>query len=179
MKKIISNAGIIVGLIFTAFILFSVLYVWKNERHDVEFFAGSNHKYYENTPDAAQIQVSPALAWKQVSVFNKSMGWIFLVLIWVALWFVTTDRHLGKRKANDPYKEANGIAVFIIALPLVLCAVFFFAGYSSKYSNNYVVVERSQFDSWINTGAIEQKGAKTYIDKADTIKPYFNKKFIQ
>lgn len=179
MKKIISSSGFVVTLIFTVFIVFSVVHNWKNERYSVEFFKGSNHKYYENTPDAAQIQVSPALAWDHVPVVNKALGWIFLIVLWGAIWFVSTDRHLGKKKVTDPGGDRNGLAVVLILIPLLLCAVFFFAGYASKYSSNYVVVERSQFDSWLSTGAIEQKGEKTYVDKADTIKPYFNKKFIQ
>lgn len=179
MKKIISSSGFIVALVFTGFLMFSVVHNWKNERYAVEFFSGSNHKYYENTPDAAQINVSPALAWDQVPAINKALGWIFLFALWFAIWFVSTDRHLGKKKVTDPGGDRSGLAIVLILVPLVLCAVFFFAGYASKYSSNYVVVERSQFDSWLSTGAIEKKGEKTYIDKADTIRPYFNKPFIK
>lgn len=179
MKKTLTRSALFVGLGFTAFILFSVIHNWKNERYSVEFFEGSKHKYYENTPDAAQIQVSPAIAWQHVSIGNKVLGWLFLILFWAAIWFVNTDRHLGKKKANDPGGDRNGLALGLFAVPILLSALFFLIGYSSKYSNNYVVVERSQFNSWLNTGAIEKKGEKTYIDKADTIKPYFNKKFIQ
>lgn len=172
MKKYISKGAIIVGLIFTGFILFSVFHNMANERYSVEFFKGSNHKYYENTPDAAQIDVSPKIAWEHTPAINKWLGWIFLIVMWGAIWYVDTDRYLGKRRANNPGGQRNGLAVVLILIPLLLCATFFFAGYSSRLDNT-IVVERSQFDSWLNTGAIEQKGEKTYIDKADTIRNRF------
>lgn len=179
MKKTFSKGALIVAIMFTGFILFSVFHNWQNERYSVEFFKGSNHKYYENTPDAAQIQVSPALAWKHTPVINKVLGWLFLGLMFVGIFIVDNDYHLGKKKPNDPGGQGNGLASLIVGIPLVLCTVFFFAGYASRYSNNYTVVERSQFDSWLSTGAIEKKGEKTYIDKADTIRPYFDKPFIK
>lgn len=179
MKKLIDKYAVIVGIIFTAFIVFSVAYVWQNERYDVEFFSGSKHQYYENTPDAAQINVSPALAWDHVSAGAKIIGWVLLAAMWLAIWYVATDRHLGKKKPNEAGDQRNGLAVVLIAIPLVLCAASFFGGYSSKYSSNSVVIERQRFNSWLSTGAIEKKGEKTYIDKSDSIKMLFDKPFIQ
>jgi hypothetical protein len=144
----------------------------------VQFFAGSNFNGYEQTPPAAQIEVSPALAWEQVPTINKVLGWLFLGALWFAIWFVDTDRFQGKKKTTGPGKR-QGLAVILILIPLILCAVFFFGGYSSKLSSNAVSIERVRFDEWIKTGAVEQKGERTYIDKADSIKPLFNKPFIK
>lgn len=177
-KKIISRAGLIAALAFTIILLFSVFVTWTNQRHNVEFFSGSNFNGYEQTPPVAQIQISSALAWEHTSTATKVIGFIFLGLLWLAIWFVDNDKHLGKKKPSDPGGDRNGLAAFLILIPLVLSAAFLFGGYSSKYSNNYVSVEKIRFDEWLKTGAVEQRGGKTYIDKADTIKPYFNKKLI-
>lgn len=167
------HAFFIIGAIFTAAILFGVIHNTANKRHSVEFFSGSNFSAYEQTPPAAQIDASPAIAWKHTSGGLKALGWIFLVIMWAGLWFVYKDGHITN--SGNSKKINVGLAYAITGGPLLLSMVFFFAAYSSGVSNNSVTVERSRFDGWVQTGAIKQKGEKTYVDAngSDTLKNLF------
>lgn len=176
MKK---NAMYLIGLIFTALIVFGVFHNAANTRHHVEFFAGSNFQGYENFGPSAKIDASPAIAWKQTSNFPKAMGWIMLaVMVW-GMWYVGTDRYLGGSK-----KKGDGVFLgyLFTAGPMVLSFLFFFIAYSSGSTSNSVGVERERFNDWLQTGAIEKRGEKTYVDAAnsDTLKTLFiNRKWIK
>jgi hypothetical protein len=175
-----SKIALLIGLLFTAFIGFSVLHNWKNERHSVEFFQEVIREHYENSPAVAQVQVSPAIAWQHTSGAAKFFGFFFLAVMWAGIWFVDQDKHLGKKKTvSDSTKGLNGIALAIVGVPLILSAVFLFSGYSSKFVSNYVEIKKERFDGWVKSGAVEQKGEKTYVDKADSMKTLFNKPFIK
>ncbi len=170
------HAFIVVASIFTVFIVFGVIHNTTNKRHSVEFFSGSNFSGYEQTVPAAQIDASPAIAWDHTSGFLKALGWVFLGLLWVGCWYVGTDRHLGK--VNSGGGEKKGLAYLFTAGPLILSVVFFFAAYSSGQANNSISVERSRFDGWVQTGAIKQRGEKTYVDGkgSDTLTNLFKGK---
>lgn len=179
IKKILSPAALAVGLVFTIFILISVFGTRADEKFNIVFFSGSNFIGYEQTPPAAKIEVSPALAWDHVSTSTKTLGWIFLVVMWLAIWSVDSDAVLGTKKVTDPGGTKTVIGVGIILAPLILSAIFFFASYSSQFNNNYVSVTRDRFDEWVGTGAIIKTGEDRYIDHADTLKSLFNKNFIK
>lgn len=178
MKNTISKAGLFLGIAFTALILFAVLHNWQNEKHQVQFFAASQHEYYENAPASAQIQISPALAWDRVPGINKFLGFLFLAAMWFGIWYVATDRHLGRKRVTDPGKPNNALAGGLIFVPLCLSVVLFLASYSSIYSNNYVTVTKDRFDGWVQKEQVEKKGSK-YVDRADSIATLFDKPFIR
>jgi NADH:ubiquinone oxidoreductase subunit 5 (subunit L)/multisubunit Na+/H+ antiporter MnhA subunit len=171
------NVAVIIGAIFTAFIVFALIHNTSNNRHSVEFFSGSNFSGYEQTPPAAQVDVSPAIAWKEHTPGGlKFLGWFFLAAMWAGLFYVSMDFHI--KKTGGEKKENTGLAYLVIAGPLLLSIVFFFAAYSSGQSSNSVSVLRSRFDGWVQTGAIKQKGEKTYVDASgsDTLKNLFTNK---
>ena len=177
MKK---NVLLVIALIFTGVIVFGVIHNISNVRHSVEFFSGSNFQGYENYGPTAVVDASPAIAWQHTSGFLKALGWIFLLAMWVGFWYVATDRYLGKTNSQGG-RGRDSLAYLVTVGPLVLSAVFFFAAYSSGQSNNSAAVERARFDGWLKTGAIEKRGAKTYVDAngSDTLKNLFNKPWIK
>ena len=170
MKKM-TLAGLLTGIAFTLVMLIAILHNWDNKRHTVTFFQGSEFTNYENTEGVAQVNVSPAIAWDHTSGVAKFFGFVFLVAMWVGIYLIDT-------KLQD-LPAGGKAAVFL--LPLVISAALFFGGYSSKYVSNYKEVYKSRFDGWLQSGAIEQKGERTYIDSetSDTLKNLFNKPFIK
>lgn len=182
MKKINKKlvvAIVTLGLAFSVFIFFSVIHNASNKRFSVEFFQGVDREGYEDLSESAKIQVSPDVAWDHVGGGWKFAGWACLVLTWVAIIFVSTNGHQGNKRANDPGGDRTGLGIAIILAPVIFCCAFFFGGYSSKYVSNYESVDKVRFDEWVESGAIEKKGEKTYVDNADTLRNLFNQKFIQ
>lgn len=177
MKK---NYLIIIGLIFTGFILFGVIHNKTNNRHSVEFFSGSHFTNYENYGPSAKIDVSPAIAWEHTSGLLKTLGWLFLVVMWGGVWYVATDRYLGKTN-NQGGGNRYFLAYLVTIGPLVLSLIFFLSAYSSGLTANSAAVERSRFDGWLKSGVVEKRGEKTYIDAegSDTLRNLFLKPWIK
>jgi len=179
-KDVLSFTALIVGLIFTVGICFAVVHTCLNDRFPVEQFKEVVRPGYETAPAATAVHISPSLAWEKTPDFPKALGAIFIVAMWVGIWIVSTDRHFSKNKSpNDAGGQNIGVAFLLVFGPLILSAVCFFGWYSGKFANNYVSIEKQRFDNLLNTGAIEKKGEKTYIDKADSLKTLFlNKEII-
>jgi hypothetical protein len=177
MKK---NLLLIIALIFTGFIVFSVIHNNSNVRHSVEFFSGSKFEGYENTEPSAVIDVSPAIAWQHTSGFLKALGWIFLAAMWVGFWYVATDRYLGKTNSRGGGDRAF-LAYLVTIGPMILSIIFFLSAYSSGLTSNSVAVQRERFDGWLKSGVVEKRGEKTYVDAdgSDTLKNLFIKPWIK
>lgn len=177
-KDVLSFTAVIIGLIFTVAIIFAVVHTAANERFPVEQFKEVVRPGYETATAQTSVHISPSLAWDATPDFPKALGVIFLVAMWVGIWIVSTDSHLSKKEKSKD-KENIGIAFLLTFGPLILSAVCFFGWYSGKFANNYVSIEKPRFENLINTGAIEKKGEKTYIDKTDSLKTLFlNKEII-
>jgi hypothetical protein len=88
-------------------------------------------------------------------------------------------RHLGKQKLTDRDPDPkNSRGVIIIAIPLILSAIFFFGWYSPKFDNNYVIVPKARFDKLVSSGAVTKLGENTYRDNVDSLKHFFDGKQI-
>jgi len=179
MKKFsMTKAALYTAIGFTLIILIAIIHNWTNDRHSVEFVEATTFTHYENTPAQARIQISPALAWETISPGRKALGFFFLAMLWVSVWIVDSNTLHGKKSINDPEGRRPGLAILVIAIPLILSVVMFLGGYSNRFANNYAVVTKDRFDGWLSSGIVEKKGEKTYKDKADSIRTIFKSKDI-
>lgn len=172
MKNLIKGGSMLVAVIFTVILLFGYFARKTNERHTVHFFQGSSYTYYENSGEVAKVDVSPAIVSKNRTGRDIAAG-IMLIVLWIAVWYVSTDRYLGNKSIHvaGGSDVKPGKAIGIVALPLVLCVVLFFGGYSEKFANNYKEISKDRFDKWLQSGAIEKKGERTYV--GDSLKALF------
>lgn len=161
MKKL-KIGSFLAAIVWTVIMVFAVVHNASNDRFTVTHFEGIGYK----------VEASPSWAWDQSKGFGRTLGWVFLAGMWVMTFVVAADLHLGKR-TNDPSREqqaaraANTKGFLMVGVPLLLSVIFFFANYSSIYSNNYVQVSDSQFTQWQSDGKIEKKGEKTWVDATE------------
>jgi hypothetical protein len=190
MKKIMPVGAWIVGLGFTVFLFFAVIQNMTNDRFTVTHFAEHVREGYEAFPAITKIDVSPQLAWKDVGFGWKLLGFLSFAALWLGVFYVGTNRHLGKHKrnpdgtlsANDAdFKGGEARGTLAILVPLILCLVFFFGGYSTRVANNYEEVAREHFDQWEKEGVIKKVNEKKYVDAkgSNTLKSLFDRDFIQ
>jgi hypothetical protein len=180
MKKLFSKGAFIAGLVMAAFMLFAVVHNKVNNRFTVVHFKEIKRVGYESDPAATKVEISPALAFAHTPTAPIVIGFVFLGLFLLAVWFVDNDYHLGKKKDTGSMDKREGLAFLIILIPLLLSAVCFFGWYSGRQANNYVTIERTRFDNMENSGAIKKKGENTYTDPVDSLKNLFEgKQFIR
>lgn len=172
-KTIFPKAAAWISAIWTAVIIFCIVYVSQGERFDV-MFVDKVPELNTQTPAASvTINASTELAWKETPIGWKIAGlamWLVMLggIVWIAY-----DNHLGKKKPDEPGGEKQGKAYAVVIIPLLLSSAFLFIGYSSSFSSNSKGVWRTRFDGWVQSGAIEKKGEKSYSDKTDSIKNLF------
>lgn len=164
MKKFLSI--FLLPIIWTA-IFFIAIGIAQGKRFTVNYNSPT-----EIAAGVYNVQTSPDLNWERTESFGRKLAWLFLGAMWVAVWFVATDRHLGKNTGDHETEQKAQqsrpkLGMLMVYAPLVLSAVFFFANYSSSYVSNYVQVDKPTFDSWLQEGKIEKKGEKTYVDATD------------
>lgn len=167
-------AGFVIAAAWTIFIVVSVIHNNSNHRFTVVHQTETSIKGYENQVGFYNVYTSPALNWERTASFTRTLGWIFIAVMWVAFVIVMADGHLGK-KTGDPTLEhkAEKIAwvkgLALIFTPVILSAVSFFANYSSAYDQNFVQVDEGVFTQWVSEGKIEPKGkeGKVYVDATD------------
>lgn len=184
MKKYLPIGSLIVGLGFTVILLFAVVFTSTSGRFPVTFFPENTIPGYATSLAYYNVFTSPAVARSHAPGFLALLAWVCFVAMWIAIWWVGTDRHQpkGSVESNLGKGDRTGMGIFIIALPLVLSVVFFFTGYSGRYGNNSVQVAKPLFESWVASGAIKQKNEKTYVDnsKEKVLKNLFkDKEFIR
>jgi hypothetical protein len=67
--------------------------------------------------------------------------------MWVAVWYVSNDKHLGRhREGNGAVKGKQRLGAILIFVPVVLSAVFFFSSYSASLDLGSVVMTLEQWN---------------------------------
>jgi len=167
--KNLKMSSFIVAIVWTVIMLFAVAHNSSNERFVVTHFQYHQTPGYAAVPAYYQISGSPSIAWDKSAGFGRTLGYIFLGLMWVMTYIVATDRYLGKN-TGDPDKERKAektrpvLGIFMIGVPLLLSLIFFFSNYSKEYTGVPVSVDEQTFNQWVQDGKIEQKGEKTWVD---------------
>ena len=111
---------------------------------------------------AYRVDVSPAWAWEQTGGAARTFAYIFLVIMWVAIFLVAGDFHLrfGSEKSTA--------GKWMITMPLVLCVALFLGGSSNVTANNYEQVSAPKFSEWVANGDIDKKGERTWVDASES-----------
>jgi len=170
--KNLKIGSFVVAIAWTATIIFAIVHNASNDRFSVTHFQGSQIAGYEAKLPYYNVQNSTSIAWDNSGGIGRTLGYLFLGLMWAATFFVATDRHLGKN-TGDPVKEIKAqksrpvLGIILIAIPLLLSIVFFFANYSSTYVSNFVSVEEQTFNQWVQDGLVEKRGENTYVDASE------------
>lgn len=138
---------IVIPVIWTLIILGCILYVKTNKKFPVTLFSGT---------DTVKVEASPSLVWSKTSSIAVILGYVFLLLMWVAFILLATD--------TLTFDAHSSGATFMVLGPTALSIILFFSGYSSKLSNNYVSVNRNDFNKWISDGLIKKKSGDNYVD---------------
>lgn len=123
---------------WTLTMLVAYLHVRSNKKFPVTYF--SNGLY--------RIDTSPALSWSKTKSQAIILGFIFYFLM-IAMCIVSI-------KVATTY--------WFILAPEALSITFFVSGYSSRLVNNYVTVNKSDFEAWVNAGKIKQDSINHYVD---------------
>ena len=122
---------LVIPILWTLILLGSVLYVVKNKTFPVTIYF-----------DYVRVDASPSLTWSRRKKTGIILGFVFLVVMWIMFVLVAKDIILG-----GSVRSMAG--VFLIFLPAVLSAIFFFSGYSAKLVNNYTTMSRTAFDAHV------------------------------
>lgn len=138
------TAGIAV-LILAGIFIAATAYIKSNNNFKVVPFGevksevGADGRAAVGSPEIYQIQASPAVIWKlskkNTGVY-KTIGWIVLI---IAAGFIT----IQKMDTFDLGRAGSNIISYAL---LVISFSFYFAAYSSAFSNNYVEVTKVKYE---------------------------------
>lgn len=131
--------------LWTLVMILAYILVKTNKKFPVTYFSNVGYR----------VDCSPSLAWSKNKNTSIIIGFVFFILMWVA--FILA--------ANDliTFGEHTSGANFLVLILELLSIIFFLSGYSSRLVNNYVQVNKTIFDAWVNSGAIEKRG-DGYVD---------------
>jgi hypothetical protein len=136
---------------WTAIAVALTIYVSSNDKAEVVHFAAIDRDGYEDSPAQVRIYAPYSLKWEQAPQGGIILGYLFAALSWVAVWFVATDRHLGKRSGDAAteqkvvgFRSALGVAIPFVCV--ILSAVFLFSAYSSSLDMGSVVMTLEEYN---------------------------------
>lgn len=135
--------------LWTIIMLIAYLIVKNDKKFPVTYFSNVGYK----------VDCSPALSWSKTTGLSILLGFVFLIIMWVA--FAVSI--FGW--VNFPSNSSG--ATYLVLIPAACSISFFLAGYSSRLVSNFVQVEKGTFESWIRSGDIEKRGENKYIDTSD------------
>lgn len=146
MKIKLSKDALLVGGVFTLLIFFAVFYVSTNQKAETVHAAESVREGYETIPAQVRVYAPYSLKWQEASGFGKFIGFVFFSLMWVAIWYVDNDKHLGKQREGDnAVKGKQKLGKWMIGVPLILCVISLFASYSASLDKNSVVITEKKW----------------------------------
>lgn len=172
------SSWIIVSLLLTVFMIVAYFYIRTDKTFDVVYSSASQIPGYEASPESARIYASPAIKADETSPILNVLGWVMLAAVVFSCWWAGTDRHLSKDLYND--KADSTKARVAITLPLILAAVFWFAGYSASLDRGSLVttIEDLRNNYKVPSQVIEQirtNDVKNIKDESGLITEYFVK----
>jgi|GEM_PF-6587981 len=129
---------IIAALAMVTILLGGLLYVTSGKKFDVVYSAEVPMPGYETRPAEIYVFSSTSLKWAEVPAFWKVGGFIWLFCVPFVAWYVGTDRVYGKKKPTDTVGKRSPIEVALFFAPVLLCLVFWFAGYSSSLAEGKI-----------------------------------------
>lgn len=138
---------LLVPIAWTVIMLIAYLSVRLNRRFTITFLDNN-----------ARVDPSPSLVWSSTKKISAVIGFILFALMWVLFFLVSNDAFVGLES------ERSNVGNYMIFGSAALSIVFFFAGYSSRLTNNFVVVDRKQIDAWENQGLIKEVRDNTFVD---------------
>jgi len=157
-SKTFDRGSLIVGLGYTIFFLFTMLFIRTNHHFQI----GNDDK----------VHLSPAMAQAAVPGLVKFLSWAMVVVMWVVI-------VMGGNGVFETKSGANGKGLAILGASLLLCLIFTLGWYSGKTDNNYVQITEQQKIDWATSGAIKKTGENSYKDNTGVLKVLFANKEIK
>ena len=112
-------------------------YVTANKKFEVVYSAETQIAGYEKSPAAVRVYASPHIKMAEVPFAPKLLGWILWISIAVVGYWVGSDKYLGNKQVNSP--NEGEWKKYLIWLPVVLCAIVWFASYSASMDQGSLV----------------------------------------
>jgi hypothetical protein len=174
MKNITSKLAVwmIVAASFMAILLFAKGYVANNNKFEVIHSQATKIPGYEASVEGVRVYASPAIKWDEAARFWKAAGWIFLLAIPVAAWYVGTDQSIFKKReelAGIQNRTPNN-SWWVIFVAILLCAGFWFAGYSASLDKGSMVKGFDEFKREFQISDAQAEKIREYGGSGTNIK---------
>ena len=169
-KKRSLPAWVLAAAFFMVALFFVKRIPYADKSFDVVYSQATQIDGYEGSPEAVRIYASPAIKMSQESPLWSLFGWICWIGIPVCAFVIGRDEY-GKMKNSH----------LILAIPVVLCAVCWFAGYSASLDQGSLVIplENLKTDFGASTETLEQirhNDKKNIKDESGLLTDYFTTK---
>ena len=146
-------------------LLFGNLHVTTNNSFEVVYSqAHDRGPNYEGEPAGVRVYASPHIKWQEASGFGKGAGWVLWFLIPVVGYWIGSDKYLGN-KSTATLKTAPNSGEWkkwMIWVPVLLCAIAWFAAYSASLDQGSMV---KKFDDFTREFKISDRQAEKIINE--------------
>lgn len=164
IKKRKDSGWVICALVMMAVLLFSYFYAYTGAEFTLKYDQPHQIAGYEASKAHVKVEAGRSLAGDLVHPFWEVGGWFWWLLIGVGAWYVGTGRYIPRKWTDDPKSgEWKKYASYIT--PLVLCAVFWFADYSSKLD---MKAYNGDYDEFVVKFKVDDATAKEIREEGGT-----------